>query len=136
VNDNVLGFGHLCITVADIDRSLALYRDLLGFEVLMERDKHVPGLGTLKVVSLGSPSGNMELVRLPVQNDVTPRANNWHFSIVVNDIERAIDALSAAAIGIDKSKIDWDPNWIGGRGVRSVHFRGPDGEHLELEQFD
>ena len=137
MKSNYLGFGHLCLTVADLERSLKLYRDIFGFEILMQREKEVPGLGTLQVISLGSPQGKMELVHAKRQ-DAPAKAvpsKGWHFSMEVRDLDAAICELNSAGFDIDPSRIDTDPNWIGGRGVRSIHFTGPDGEHLELEQF-
>jgi catechol 2,3-dioxygenase-like lactoylglutathione lyase family enzyme len=34
----ITGFHHTSVTVADMDRSLAFYRDLLGMEVVNERE--------------------------------------------------------------------------------------------------
>lgn len=137
MQNNFKGFGHLSLTVADLKRSLKLYRDIFGFEILMQRDKEVPGLGTLQVVSLGSPQGKMELVHPKREGSPAEAipARGWHFSMEVRDLDAAISTLQDAGFAIDPSKIDTDLNWIGGRGVRSIHFSGPDGEHLELEQF-
>ena len=136
MKENFKGFGHLCLTVADPERSLKLYRDIFGFEILMKREKEVPGLGTLQVISLSSAQGNMELVHMQNRKDTDAAfSKGWHFSIEVSDLDAAICMLNAAGFSIDPSEIDTDMNWIGGKGVRSIHFSGPDGEHLELEQF-
>ncbi len=138
MKNGFLGFSHLCVSVRDLERSLSLYRDVMGFEVLMQRDKEIPGLGLLHVVALGSPSGNMELVSIegaqnrPVDAE---RKGKWHFSIKVENIEEAIDMLVDMGYDVRKDRIDTDTNWIGGCTVKSVHFTGPDGEALELEQF-
>lgn len=138
MNNVFKGFGHLCLTVNDVDVSLAFYHGLLGFDILMRREKEVPGVGLLTVVSLGSSSGALELVHKHGggnANDASATSFGWHFSIVVADIDEAIRQIQAFGLKIDAQRVDTDANWIGGQTVKSVHFRGPDGEPLELEQF-
>ena len=43
MNNVFKGFGHLCLTVNDVDVSLAFYHGLLGFDILMRREKDEEG---------------------------------------------------------------------------------------------
>lgn len=49
----VRGFDHLAITVADVDRTLAFYRDVLGGEVLY-RDRFEDGAFPIVTVVIGA----------------------------------------------------------------------------------
>lgn len=138
VNNGIIGFGHLSLTVDNLEKALHFYRDLLGFKVLMERDKTVPGIGTLHVVSLGSPTGNMELICPPAKDGKQggSRGLNWHCSFVTSDIMQTVKALTEEGYEFNLERLDYDPDWIDGKPVKSIHFTGPGGEHLELEEFE
>ena len=136
-----LGIDHTAITVADTDRSLAFYRDILGFEAKgesrnwgpeQERLNMVFG-ASLRITTLRAPSGpGVELLEYLAPGDGAdmPRdeaANDLlhrHTTIVVDDLGRLLPGLRERGIGM-----------IGGAETttegRAMRFRDPDGHVLE-----
>jgi len=141
-------FGHVGITVSDLDRSLAFYRAAFGFEPGMRVRRDAPWIGDI-VVGEGShadlefghmhlPSGmHLELIqyRAPApesaQGELTWRHGHQHVCLTVTAIEgwiaraRAAGArlVSGAPVVIPEGK---------NAGSRCCYLRGPDGETIEL----
>jgi catechol 2,3-dioxygenase-like lactoylglutathione lyase family enzyme len=119
------------ISVADVNRSLAFYRDLLGFKVIGE-DGFIQE-STAHLVDLG----NGHVLRL-VYADMPAKPNAWsldnqqtglrHMAFKVNDV----DGISAR---LKQSNVEFtlDPfDAIGG--VRIAFFKDPDGALVEIVQ--
>ncbi len=143
--------GAIGITVADLDRSTAFYRDVLGFapepvvEVAGEDYERLEGVFGLRmrVAKLRLGSEVIELTEyLAPRGRAMPedsRANDrWfqHAAIVVSDLDRAYRVLREhrvehASSGPQRLP-DWNPN---AAGIRAFYFRDPDGHFLELIQF-
>lgn len=106
------------LTVADIQRSLAWYRDVLGFSVTREFERE----GTLRAVSLSAGS-----VRILLTQDDgargTDRVKGEGFSLQLTTAQD-IDALANRAMGAGAT-LDTSPEdaW----GVRVFRLRDPDG---------
>ena len=143
--------GAIGVTVADLDRSTAFYRDVLGFtpepavEVAGDGYEHLEGVFGLRmrVARLRLGSEVIELTEyLAPRGRALPedsRANDrWfqHAAIVVADMDRAYRVLREhrvehASTGPQRLP-DWNPN---AGGIRAFYFRDPDGHFLELIQF-
>ncbi len=85
----VRDIGHILVGVEDMDRALAFYRDLLGFEVVGEANP----MWTVVTV----PGGQFTLYQ---QESVTPIALGGEgigtpFSLHVDDFEKAAERLEA-----------------------------------------
>ena len=140
---------HLGVTVADIDRSIEFYRDMLGMELVGSRpcveEEYVatqtgyPGV-QLSVASFrvcpDSPQ-TLEVVQYlncpddPV-DQATNRPGNTHLCILVDDLQSAFDDLSQQGV---KFKSDPVPITAGpNEGGLVVYFYDPDGYPLELFQ--
>jgi len=139
------------VTVADMDRSLAFYRDVLGFQPVSdlevssdewERFQGVFGL-RMRVVRLRLGDEALELTEYlapagrPIPADA--RSNDrWfqHIAIVVADMDRAYqvlrDARAEHASSGPQRLPDWNPN---AAGIRAFYFRDPDRHVLEILQF-
>jgi catechol 2,3-dioxygenase-like lactoylglutathione lyase family enzyme len=143
--------GAIGITVSDLDRASAFYRDVLGFtvepavEVAGDDYEHLQGVFGLRmrVARLRLGDETIELTEyLAPRGRAMPedsRANDrWfqHAAIVVSDLDRAYRVLREhrvehASSGPQRLP-DWNPN---AAGIRAFYFRDPDGHFLELIQF-
>lgn len=141
----VTGFYHAGVTVADMERSLAFYRDGLGLEV--EFDKILDGdylkevlalsFDTIRAVYLRIPGGGfIELLEYRGIERLSATARpcdpgGGHMCLLVSDIDQLADRLQSAgyvARSGGVSAITTGPN----RGARSTYMRDPDGYSVEL----
>ena len=124
----ITGIGHVALKVYDIDKSLAFYRDRLGFREMMRIDK---------------PEGGLWLVYLRVTDDqfieIFPGAENdrapgWngnaitHVCLTVDDLDAVVDQVTAAGIPLlidKKTAID---------GNRQAWIEDPDGNRLQIRE--
>ena len=139
------------ITVADMDRSVAFYRDVLGFERLddnrlageaWDRLHGIEG-GQLRVVGLRLGEERIELTQwLTPRGRPVPRDSRshdrWfqHIAIIVNDMDQGYLRLQRHGV----ERISPSPQRLPDRnpaagGIRAFYFKDPDGHPLELLQF-
>jgi len=139
------------ITVADLDRAVRFYTELLSFVEVGTSSSDGPALATLH--DLDAPAARVARLRLgeelleltqyvrpfgrPAPRDA--RSNDrWfqHVAIVVGDMERAYERLAAngvTAISAAPQRLpDWNP---AAGGIEAYYFRDPDGHPLELIHF-
>jgi catechol 2,3-dioxygenase-like lactoylglutathione lyase family enzyme len=139
---------HLSITVADIERSLAWYTQVLGLELLTRQRNDSAYAGTivgmddvvLEIAFLALP--DTEQVRLELIEYVRPRgprtelATNTpgvaHAAFEVADIEAALARLAAAGTEPVNPPVEIDKGV--NRGMRACYLRDPDGFTIELMQ--
>ena len=144
----ILGTDHTGITVSNLERSLAFWRDVLGFEFshtaqqkgeLAEEITGVKG-AELKLAVLKTPGGHkIELLEYLAPAD-RKRANLRpcdvafaHIALLVDDLEAMLDKISASgwkARG-NPQILTKGPN----AGKRVVYVRDPDGTTIELMQL-
>lgn len=123
------GIGHVALKVADITRSLAFYRDRLGFEEMMHLDHDD---GSLWLVYLRITDTQF-LELFPGGEDAAApgpdRTAVNHFCLETGDIEATANALRAAGIPLTvEPKMGLDGNmqcWIA----------DPDGNRIEFMQM-
>ncbi len=126
----ITGIGHVALKVRDLDRSLAFYRDRLGFAEMMHLDQ---------------PDGSVWLVYLRITDEqfleIFPgadgdRSPGWnancitHLAITVDNIDRLVDELAAAGIPLlieKKTSID---------GNRQAWVEDPDGNRIEFMEMN
>ena len=120
-------FLHTRIRVGDLDRSIAFYRDHLGFAVASRNDKSPAGN---QIVMLKLP-GNEHLLELTYSDDykLNVPADLMHFAIGVPDIIACCDKLENDGLEI------WPDGWreqfsSGGRKMAFVD--DPDGYEIEI----
>jgi catechol 2,3-dioxygenase-like lactoylglutathione lyase family enzyme len=147
----VRAVGAIGITVSDLDRAVAFYRGVLGFEKVSEEEaagdavERLQGVFALRlrIARLRLGSEEIELAEYlaprgrPLPEDSRPD-DHWfqHLAIVVRDIDRAYGLLREqrvehASPGPQRLP-DWNP---AAGGIRAFYFRDPDGHFLELIQF-
>jgi lactoylglutathione lyase len=124
----VRGLFEAHLTVADLDRSIAFYRDVVGLALAFEEPARgaaffwVPsyGEGLLGLWSLGSAPLTMSL--------------HLAFTVAESDVHAAAERLSASGtqplsfFGSDTH----EPSVIGWMPAVAIYFRDPDGHLLEL----
>src|SRR5262249_41346474 len=147
----VAAVGPIGITVHDMDRSIAFYRDVLGFEPVsdveiagaeFERLQGVFG-SRARIVRLRLVHEEIELTEYlaprgrPVPLD--SRSNDrWfqHVAIVVSDMDRVYATLrhhNAAHASSGPQRLpDWNPQ---AGGIKAFYFKDPDGHTLEVLSF-
>ena len=140
----VIATNHTSFTVSDIDRSLAFFRDALGFEVtskgprspsLIQAITGVEGAEVL-IAYVRGPGHSIELIEYikpETRSSVRPQPCDTGFSHIaydVDDIDAAIKAArdhSVEPIG-PVVAIDQGPH----RGSRVAYLRDPDGITIEF----
>ena len=137
---------HTGFTVASIERSLAFWQDVLGFE-LSHRAHHtgdlaskvtgVPG-AEISIAVLKAPGHRIELLEYhapPDRQRVDLRpcdVGSVHVALVVDDLDAVLSAIAASgwtAVGLPQI-LKTGPN----AGRRVVYVRDPDGTTIEFMQ--
>jgi catechol 2,3-dioxygenase-like lactoylglutathione lyase family enzyme len=136
---------HAALSVSDMDRSLAFYRDLLGMTVIRDL---APGLGGNKLGTVvGMPNCRARIVHLDLGGtmlelfqyvDPVGRAlptdhrqadiGFTHIGLSSNDVRADYARLKAEGVVFISEPVEFRA------GVWIVYFRGPDGEVCELRQ--
>ena len=143
-NLNILATNHTSFTVSNLDRTVAFFRDALGFEVtskaprnsaLIERITGVDGADVMIAYVRGA-GHSLELIEYLGPNDRTavyPKPCDVGFAHVAYDVDD-IDVAIAAAVSHDVkpigavTTIDQGPN----QGSRVAYLRDPDGIAIEF----
>jgi catechol 2,3-dioxygenase-like lactoylglutathione lyase family enzyme len=143
---SVTGIDHVGITVADVERSLGFWRDLLGMEVAgrgivewehLDRLVALPGT-RIEWVELRVPSGGtVELSQYhrPQGSPVAPGEENEpgrsHLSLLVDDLTSTLAELRAAGV---RSRSDGPVDIPVGAyaGGKAAYVFDPDGVEIEL----
>jgi catechol 2,3-dioxygenase-like lactoylglutathione lyase family enzyme len=143
----VLEVERICVTVSDLDRTEAFYRDGLGFRTVARREIDDPAMQHLSGVRQSAQTLTMQLGREQVEfvRFATPgreypidsrSPDLWfqHFAIVVSDMGAAYEKLRRVRFQpISEQGPETLPEEDGG--VRAYKFRDPDGHPLELIYF-
>ncbi|MBQ9086255.1 MAG: VOC family protein [Clostridia bacterium] len=127
MNKNKLGFHHIGLKYADLEKSLQFYRAIGLREVVRWGD-----VGNEIVMLEMDDGGRIEL--LPHGgNEFSPNGKWLHFAISVDDVDGAYEtALAAGAVSSRAPKtvpLDSKPDKIS---IRVAFVKGPDGEEVEF----
>lgn len=136
-------FHHVGVSVTNIDRSIAFYRDLLGMEQLcevfpfggeqFEAIMDIPGVGG-RMCMMGRNSLQLELFEFANSKPrdaaypVSDRGYS-HFGIIVDDIDAAYEKLRAADVPIHCPVVTFNQG-----SMRAAYCRDPDGNVFEIMQ--
>jgi catechol 2,3-dioxygenase-like lactoylglutathione lyase family enzyme len=143
---SLLCFNHIGVTVSDIERSLAFYRDVLGLELLGRQERDDPDLGRI----VGYPGARIKMAFLrPVAaaepvlellevveprgaavDPETKRPGAVHLTFTVQDLRATYAALVPRGVRFlsEPVQIETGVN----RGAWSVYLLDPDGVRLAL----
>ena len=141
---------HVCLTVSNLEKSLAFYRGVLGMELVsLMPDRQGSDISKLvsqpnarmKIAFLKLPHpGNLQMELMeyisPPGKRIDMRVYNVgavHICFVVDDIDAACAELRMRGVQFDSDPV----NITGGanKGRRAVYFHDPDGIGLELCQL-
>jgi catechol 2,3-dioxygenase-like lactoylglutathione lyase family enzyme len=138
-------------TVSDLDRTIAFFHDVLGFETLGEHEvagrpfellQGVFGLrARVATLSLGDETLELTEYLAPAGRPIPPNLGSndrsfQHVAIIVSDMDRAYARLRAARVRHGSSGPQTLPASIpAAAGIRAFYFRDPDGHFLEVLQF-
>jgi catechol 2,3-dioxygenase-like lactoylglutathione lyase family enzyme len=137
----------IVITVSDLDRTEAFYRDGLGFATMARKAIADPAIGRLLGISGPIDTLTMALGREQIEfmrfqergrsyPDDSRSPDLWfqHFAVVVSDMDAAYARLQTVQF---KPISDGGPQTLPKEdgGVRAFKFRDPDGHPLELLYF-
>ena len=144
----ILAADHTGITVSDIERSLAFWQDVLGFELshrahqkgeLAEQITGVIGAEILIAV-LKAPGHKIELLEYRAPPD-RERQNNLrpcdlgaaHIALTVDNLDEALERIAASGwkTAGEPQTLTVGPN----AGKRVIYVRDPDGTTVELMQM-
>jgi catechol 2,3-dioxygenase-like lactoylglutathione lyase family enzyme len=139
------------MTVSDMDRSIAFFRDVLTFEIVSdeevwgepyERLQGVFGL-RMRVVRMRLGEEQVELTEYLAPRGraipETSRSNDrWfqHVAIIVSDMEKAYARLRRHRVAHASSGPQRLPDWNeNAGGIEAFYFKDPDGHALEVLAF-
>jgi catechol 2,3-dioxygenase-like lactoylglutathione lyase family enzyme len=143
----ITGLAHTGLTVVNLERSLAFYRDLLGFEVLMTQEKQGGYLAAIvgypdahaRMAHLQAPGSThrielLEYITPPsAPRRVEPRdAGPTHICLTVGDLPGLYERLRDAGVEMFSAPVEVDTGV--NRGGLALYLRDPDGAILELFQ--
>jgi glyoxylase I family protein len=141
----IIAADHTGITVSNLERSLAFWRDVLGFEFSHsthqtgERPEQITGVkgAELKLAVLRTPSGHkIELLEYfaPADRrcvDIRPcDVGHVHVALTVDDLDAVLQKIAASgwkAAGAPQT-LTHGPN----AGKRVIYVRDPDGTTIEF----
>ena len=146
-----LGVESVGLTVSDLERSVAFFRDVLTFELVATEEHEGPAHETLegvfglhtRVARLKLGDELLELTQYlapegrPIPLD--SRSNDrWfqHVALIVSDMDQAYAVLREHRVRFASSAPqrlpDWNPN---AGGIRAFYFKDEDGHVLEILSF-
>src|SRR5438477_12549682 len=143
----IISADHTGITVSNLERSLAFWRDVLGFEFSHSADQagemaeEITGVkgAELKLAVLKAPGGHkielLEYLAPKDQKQISVRpcdVGSVHVALTVDDLEAVLEKIAASgwkAAGKPQT-LRSGPN----TGKRVIYVRDPDGTTIELMQ--
>ena len=143
----ILGADHTGITVSDLERSLAFWRDVLGFELSHRAHQtgdlasKITGVPTaeIKLAVLKTPTGHrielLEYLAPANRKRLDPRpcdVGSVHIALTVDNLDGVLFAIAASgwkAAGAPQT-LTVGPN----AGKRVIYVRDPDGTTIEFMQ--
>lgn len=116
---------HVAVLVADLERSLAFYRDLLGLAVDPARpDLGYPGAW----LTVGRRQPHLMVLPDPDAEAERPEhgGRDRHIALAVDEVEALAERLEAAGVAVTRSR----------SGRAAIFCRDPDGNALEFTALE
>jgi glyoxylase I family protein len=144
----ILGADHTGITVSNLERSLAFWRDVLGFE--FSHTAHQTGEMASEITGVAGAEINLAVVKAPSGHkielleylapperkrhvDLRPcDVGSVHVALIVEDLDAVLSAINASGwkAGGKPQTLQSGPN----AGKRVIYVRDPDGTTIEFMQ--
>jgi catechol 2,3-dioxygenase len=120
--------GHIVLYVADLDRSLAFYRDILGWPVITQP-------GEFRAAGFRAGNTHHDLLLIEVGPNAQPiptgrRLGMYHFGVKVGDSDDDLRALLARIHA--RPGLVTVVGAVDGGFVHSLYVHDPDGNEVEL----
>ncbi|MBU7593180.1 VOC family protein [Metabacillus halosaccharovorans] len=120
----VLGFEHVGIQIADIEKSISFYQEVVGLELL---DQFLHTDGKMKLAFLGVKDQIIVELIEGYNPDLPDEGKVHHIAFKVDNIEAERKRLQSANVEWIYEDITVLPN-----GAKYIFFRGPDKEWIEF----
>lgn len=120
----VLGFEHVGIQIADLDKSISFYQEVVGLELL---DQFLHTDGKMKLAFLGVKDQIIVELIEGYNPDLPDEGKVHHIAFKVDNIEAERKRLQSANVEWIYEDITVLPN-----GAKYIFFRGPDKEWIEF----
>ncbi len=141
----------IAMTVSDMNRSVAFYRNVLNFEPVSDGEvggddyEHLYGVfgARIRIVKLKLGDETLQLEQFvaspgrPIPGD-SKSNDGWfqHIAIVVSDMDRAYSRLREHQVQHASAGPQLLPKWnLSAGGISAFYFRDPDGHTLEVLNF-
>jgi catechol 2,3-dioxygenase-like lactoylglutathione lyase family enzyme len=147
----VAGVGSITMTVSDLDRSIAFYTQVLGFELQGTEERQ--GDTWSRLLGVEHARTRLAMLRLGEERiqlldflepegrgiPADARSNDgWfqHIAIAVADMDRAYQRLSSRGVTAASISPQTLPEWnANAGGIAAFYFKDPDGHILEVIDF-
>lgn len=131
--ENIMGLQHIGLFVRSLEVSKKFYCEKLDFKVVHETTLDTAD-GTIKIAFVGAGDCTIEIVEFPKFVDKNGDGPVDHIAFKVKDIEKVRDNLKAKGIVFETEEPAHVPHFFT-KGDKWLMFRGPDGEHLEINEI-
>ena len=118
-------FNHVALSVADVDRSTAFYREVFGLEEIVNRTE----IEGIRWLSLGE---GKELHLISVIREPVTLNKAVHFALTTPDFDRFVETLRDAGVGFGSFAGDAGEITLRADGARQVYLQDPDGYWIEV----
>jgi catechol 2,3-dioxygenase-like lactoylglutathione lyase family enzyme len=131
VQAKVIGLKYICVHVLELEKTLKLYREILGFKLSDAEVYHGPGLEGMLVMKLKANELEIHLSLTAPEflNTIGPvgNTNHNHFMLKVNNIGPIGDKLKEEGYKLENEHYVRD---------KYTFFEGPNGEIIGLSSWD
>ena len=126
----IYGIHHICIYTPEIEKSIAFYRNIMGFSIL---GRETCDFGEYAMMKLNDSL--LELIQPNEQNQDTfgDKGSITHIGFAVKGIEDVWNELNAKGVPLLSEEIQDDDAPMGG--LRVIQLLGPSQEHINLYEW-
>ena len=126
----IYGIHHICVHTPEIEKSIAFYRDIIGFSLI---GRETCDFGEYAMMKLND--SRLELIQPNEQDEDTfgDKGSITHIGLAVEGIDSVWDALRAKGVPLLSSEIEDDDAPMGG--LRVIQLLGPSQEHINLYEW-
>jgi glyoxylase I family protein len=119
---------HVEIVPRDIEKTIAFYRDILGFKIKERNKMSMPGLSEISYLTLGDTMIELLAFNNPAPAPEGPTLGYRIMAIEVDDMDKAIEFLNSKGVEISRA-----PMTLGKS--RRAEIKDPSGFTIELRQW-
>ena len=126
----IYGIHHVCIHTPEIEKSIAFYRDIMGFCLI---GRETCDFGEYAMMRLNDSL--LELIQPNEQDGDTfgNKGSITHIGLAVEGIDAVWDGLRAKGVPLLSESIENDDAPMGG--LRVIQLLGPSQEHINLYEW-